>query len=189
MTVLTRRKLLERVATAAGAASLMSAASASRASGGPVAIPAQIKAFCIDFNWVGGKFAPPGHWADASPAEHVAWYHGLGANVIQTFAVSCNGYAWYYGGQVPAQPGLEHNFLAEVVELAHRQGMLAMAYFCVGANSKWGADHPDLSYGTPSTLHIPFYRSVSRLPRRIHQRYHQEDRDGRHNDRLAVESP
>jgi hypothetical protein len=80
----------------------------------------------------------------------------LGANVIQTFAVSCNGYAWYYGGQVPAQPGLEHNFLAEVVELAHRQGMLAMAYFCVGANSKWGADHPDLSYGTPSTLHIPF---------------------------------
>ena len=31
-----------------------------------------------------------------------------------------------------------------------------MGYFCVGANSKWGTDHPELSYGTPATLHIPF---------------------------------
>jgi len=31
-----------------------------------------------------------------------------------------------------------------------------MGYFCVGANSKWGKDHPDLSYGTPFTPHIPF---------------------------------
>jgi hypothetical protein len=46
-----------------------------------------IKAFCIDFNW-GPKgingFAGPGVWADASPEEHVRWYEGLGANVIQT---------------------------------------------------------------------------------------------------------
>jgi lysophospholipase L1-like esterase len=57
-----------------------------------------IKAFCIDFNW-GPKgingFAGPGVWADASPEDQVRWYEGLGANVIQTFAVSCNGYAWY----------------------------------------------------------------------------------------------
>ncbi len=55
-----------------------------------------IKAFCIDFNW-GPKgingFAGPGVWAGASPEVHVCWYKGLGANVIQTFAVSCNGYA------------------------------------------------------------------------------------------------
>ena len=57
-----------------------------------------IRAFCIDFNWGPGGpngFAPPGLWADADPEQHLAWYAGLGANVIQTFAVSCNGYAWY----------------------------------------------------------------------------------------------
>ena len=163
--MLSRRRLLTRAATAAGTAGMLralaatgwlSAASASGAEGRRVAVPSQIKAFCIDFNWWNGKFAPPGHWAEASPEEHVTWYHDLSANVIQTFAVSCNGYAWYKGGRVPAQPGLRHNFLPEAVELAHRRGMLATGYFCVGANSKWGADHPELSYGTPLTMHIPF---------------------------------
>ena len=126
-------------------------------------IPEQIKAFCIDFNWLRdqqagwpNRFAKPGHWAAASPAEHVAWYEGLGANVIQTFAVSCNGYAWYKNGFVPPQPGLRHDFLTETVKLGHRKGMMVMGYFCAGANSKWSQDHPDLSYGMPSTLHIPF---------------------------------
>ena len=66
------------------------------------------EAFCVDFNWGPGGpngFAKPGLWADADPAKHVAWYEALGANVIQTFAVSCNGYAWYKGGKIPAQPG------------------------------------------------------------------------------------
>jgi hypothetical protein len=162
--MVTRRKFLQRMAVAASAAGLMngsaaglsSAASAPPADGGRVAVPGQIKAFCIDFNWWNGKFALPGHWADASPQDHVAWYHDLGANVIQTFAVSCNGYAWYKGGCVPPQPGLKYNFLADVAELAHKKNMLAMGYFCIAANSKWGADHPELSYGTPSALHIPF---------------------------------
>jgi hypothetical protein len=117
-----------------------------------------IKAFCIDFNW-GPKgingFAGPGVWADASPEEHVRWYRGLGANVIQTFAVSCNGYAWYKGGVVPPQPGLKHDFLAEMVKLGHANGMRVMGYFCVGANTLWGQKHPELSYGTPSARHIP----------------------------------
>ena len=73
-----------------------------------------IKAYCIDFNWGEGGpngFAAPGLWADADPARHVAWYKGLGANVMQTFCVSCNGYAWYKHGAVPEQPGLKHDFL------------------------------------------------------------------------------
>jgi hypothetical protein len=71
-----------------------------------------IKAFCIDFNWApdwapeGNGFAKPGLWADADQLQHVAWYEQLGCNVIQTFAVSGNGYAWYKGGVVPEQPGL-----------------------------------------------------------------------------------
>jgi len=122
------------------------------------AVPMPIKAFCIDFNWGPGGpngFAPPGRWADADPARHVAWYEGLGANVLQTFAVSCNGYAWYKGGKVPAQPGLKRDFLPEVVRLGRAKGMKVMGYFCVSANTRWGKEHPDLSYGTPSTHHIP----------------------------------
>ena len=120
--------------------------------------PLPIKAFCIDFNW-GPKgingFAGPGVWADASPEEHVRWYEGLGANVIQTFAVSCNGYAWYKGGIIPPQPGLKFDFLTDLVRLGHAKGMRVMGYYCVGANTLWGQKHPDLSYGTPSAPHIP----------------------------------
>lgn len=137
-------------------AALLAAASGAR----PAAVPGEpIRAFCVDFNWGPGGpngFAPPGLWADADPAAHVAWYQALGANVIQTFAVSCNGYAWYKGGAIPAQPGLKHNFLPEVVRLGHAEGMRVMGYFCVGANTRWGAEHPDLSYGTPGAVHIPF---------------------------------
>lgn len=117
------------------------------------------RAFCVDFNWGAGGvngFAPPGMWADADPARHVAWYAALGANVIQTFAVSCNGYAWYRSGKVPSQPGLKHDFLREVVRLGHDRGMLVMGYFCISANTRWGAEHPHLSYGTPSAHHLPF---------------------------------
>ena len=153
--MLTRRTFLKQVAVAGGAAGMVRATAARGADNSP-ATTSQIKAFCIDFNWWHDKFAPPGHWAEASPREHVAWYQALGANVIQTFAVSCNGFAWYKGASVPSQPGLESNFLADVVELAHQRGMLAMGYFCIAANSKWGTDHPELSYGTPSTMHIPF---------------------------------
>ncbi len=121
--------------------------------------PAKIKAFCIDFNWGPGgpnDFAPPGLWADASPAAHVQWYRDLGANTIQTFCVSCNGYAWYKHGFAPEQPGLQTDFLPEVVRLGHAAGMLVMGYFCAASNTLWGQMHPDLSYGIPHIWHIPF---------------------------------
>lgn len=71
--------------------------------------PARIRAFRIDFNWNCTEglvlwintFAKPGLWADADPHQHVDWYAKLGANVIQTFAVSGNGYAWDKDGAVP----------------------------------------------------------------------------------------
>ena len=124
--------------------------------------PAKIKAFCVDFNWGAGgpnAFAKPGLWADASPARHVRWYKDLGANVIQTFCVSCNGYAWYKGGVVPGQPGLKADFLRDVVKLGHQDGMKVMGYYCVGANTLWGQTHPDLSYGIPNSPHIPFTKA------------------------------
>jgi alpha-L-fucosidase len=117
-----------------------------------------IRAFCVDFNWGPGGpngFAPPGLWADSDPEEHLAWYAGLGANVIQTFALSCNGYTWYQGGKVPPQPGLRHDFTTRLVKLGHARGMKVMGYFCVAANTRWGKEHPDLSYGTPATFHLP----------------------------------
>ena len=123
------------------------------------AAPGEIKSFNIDFNWGPGgpnAFPNPGRWADADPREHVAWYKALGCNVIQTFCVSCNGYAWYKNGVVPEQPGLKHDFLPEMVRLGHRENMLVFGYFCAGANTRWGQTHPDLSYGFPSDYHIPF---------------------------------
>lgn len=121
--------------------------------------PRDIKAYCLDFNWGPGgpnAFPAPGLWAEADPAEHIAWYKAIGANVIQTFCVSCNGYAWYKGGFVPEQPGLKHDFLPDMVKLGHQEGMKVMGYFCIGANTKWGEDHPELSYGKPSDYHIPY---------------------------------
>jgi len=168
-----RRKFLRHVAAGVGLTGIAGSFRAARlfaCKEERAIVPKQIKAFCIDFNWVhlerapgapAGSdaptaFAPIGHWADASPQEHVRWYEKLGANTIQTFAVSCNGYAWYKGGFVPPQPGLKHDFLTQVVQLGHQKRMLVMGYFCVGANTKWGQDHPHLSYGTPPSPHIPF---------------------------------
>ena len=121
----------------------------------------EFKAYCLDFNWAPTNrkrkpFAAPGTWAGADPAQHVAWYKAMGANVIQTFCVSCNGYSWYKNGVVPEQPGLKHDFLPEVVKLGHKEGMMVMGYFCIASNPKWGQEHPDLSYGTPTTYHLPF---------------------------------
>ena len=118
-----------------------------------------IKAYDIDFNWGEGGpngFAKPGLWADAIPEDHVNWYASLGCNVIQSFAVSCNGYAWYKNGIVPEQPGLKYDFLTEEVRLAHKKNIKVFGYFCAGANTKWGLEHPDLSYGIPSAPHIPY---------------------------------
>jgi hypothetical protein len=121
--------------------------------------PETIQAFCVDFNWGEGginRFARPGLWADADPKEHVAWYDSLGVNTIQTFAVSCNGYAWYKNGDIPPQPDLKHDFLPEMVRLGHEKGMQVMGYFCIGANTRWALENPDYSYGTPNRPHIPF---------------------------------
>lgn len=120
-----------------------------------------IKAYCLDFNWAptrrrGRPFASPGQWANADPAEHVAWYEAMGANVIQTFAVSTNGYAWYKDGFVPEQPGLKHDFLPEMVKLGHAKGMKVFGYFCAASNPRWAELQPEQSYGSPSTYHIPY---------------------------------
>ena len=94
-----------------------------------------VKAFCIDFNWGDRGAAEPGLFAQADPEEHVRWYRDLNANVIQTFCVSYNGYAWYPSGVAPITPGLKHpNFLGDMVKLGHRADMKVMGYYTLGAN-------------------------------------------------------
>lgn len=118
-----------------------------------------IHSFNIDFNWGEGgpnEFAKPGLWADANPTEHVLWYKDMGVNTIQTFIVSCNGYAWYKNGVVPEQPGLKYDFLPEMVRLGHEEGMKVMGYLCIGSNTRWGMEYPDYSYGYPNDRHIPY---------------------------------
>jgi len=116
----------------------------------------RIKAFCIDFNWRGGKFAEPATFAHARAGEHVKWYRELGVNTIQTFCVSCDGYAWFRGSVAPVQPGMQGDFLKEITELGHVEGMKVTGYFCVAANTHWGKTHPELSHGAPGNCpHIP----------------------------------
>jgi len=118
-----------------------------------------IKAYDLDFNWGDGgpnAFAEPGLWADANPKEHIKWYKDMGVNTIQTFIVSCNGYAWYKNGVVPEQPGLQYDFLPEMVRLGHKEGMNVMGYLCIGSNTRWGMENPDYSYGYPNDRHIPY---------------------------------
>ncbi|MEN8229909.1 MAG: family 10 glycosylhydrolase [Bacteroidota bacterium] len=108
-----------------------------------------IKAYNIDYNWgPGGNhgFAKPGLWADANPDTLMKWYEDLGCNVVHSFGVSCNGYAWYKNGIVPEQPGLRYDFLTEMVKIGRKKNMKVFGYFCVGANNKWEEDHPDLCY-------------------------------------------
>jgi hypothetical protein len=117
------------------------------------------KSYNLDFNWGEGgpnAFAEPGLWADANPQEHIKWYKDMGVNVVQTFIVSCNGYAWYKNGVVPEQPGLKHNFLPEMVRLGHKENMKVMGYLCIGSNTRWGIEYPDYSYGYPTDRHIPY---------------------------------
>ena len=55
----------------------------------------EIRAYDTDFNRGEGGlngFAKPGLLADADPTDHVYMYKDLGCNVIQSFAVACNGY-------------------------------------------------------------------------------------------------
>jgi len=120
-----------------------------------------IRAFNIDYNWdpKGGyinSFAKPGLWADADPAVLMKWYEDLGCNVVHSFAVSCNGYSWYKNSLIPEQPGLKYDFLTEMVKIGNKKKMKVFGYYCVGANTKWGLDHPEQSYGTPAIPHIPF---------------------------------
>ena len=74
------------------------------------------------------------------------WYSAARVNTIQTFCISCNGYAWYKGGAIPSQPGLKYNFLSDVCKRGHDGGQQVMGYFCIGANSRWEKLHPEESY-------------------------------------------
>ena len=79
-----------------------------------------IKAYDIDFNWGPGGdhgFAKPGLWADADPEEHIQWYKDFGCNGVQTFAVSCDGYAWYKNGFVCRLKSTNHSSTLDAMDL------------------------------------------------------------------------
>lgn len=119
----------------------------------------RIKAFCVDFNWGSQGFAAPGLYTQASPQKHFEWYRDMGVNTIQTFCVSCPGYAWYRSEVAPVQPGMEGDFLKELVDLGHAGGMRVMGYFCIGANAYWSETHPDEVHNQPNSISIPFTRT------------------------------
>lgn len=109
-----------------------------------------IKAYCIDLNWERqgkrGRVARLGAYAKTNPADHFAWYKMMGVNVIQTFCVSLNGYAWYKNGIVPEQPGLKYDYLPEMVRMGHAEGMKVFGYYTIGFNPLWAKLRPDQNY-------------------------------------------
>lgn len=123
-----------------------------------------IKAFNIDFNWGrnqqgGNGPAEPGMYAHANPEEHINWYLDMGVNTIQTFCVSYNGYAWYRGsGVAPITPGMKYDFMPDIVELGHKQGLKIMGYFCLGANPVWEKMNPAEVHLDVRMWKIPFTR-------------------------------
>ena len=148
------------VAVVAGVVLLAAAVAPVPAARPPGAKPQErIKSFCIDFNWVfhPQRFAPPGTFAHADPKVHYQWFKDLGVNVIQTFCVTCNGYAWYRGSAVaPVQPGMKHDFLREITELAHHDGIKVIGYFCVAPTDCGPKNTPTrATAGSPIRIHIP----------------------------------
>jgi len=125
----------------------------------PATMP-EIKAYCLDFNWQCSgrrkKIADPPFMKDADPQAVVNWHKAIGSNVIQTFCISHNGYAWYRNEVTPEVPGLAHDFLRDVVKLGHAEGMVVMGYFSIAANVRWANENPDLSYDTTENYHIPY---------------------------------
>lgn len=106
-----------------------------------------IRAFGIDFNWEPtlNQWAEPRMYANADPQRHVEWYAALGANVIQSFCVSFNGYAWYPSDIAPVTPGMAGgNFLGELIRHARPRGISVMGYFNLGTNPFWFERRPDL---------------------------------------------
>jgi hypothetical protein len=159
----TRRQFLARAAATTSALALpavLASCTTGGKSGKPAAQSGQkvVKAFCIDFNWGGHGAAEPGLFAQADPHQHVQWYQDLGANVIQTFCVSYNGYAWYPSEVAPVTPGLKHpSFLGDMVQLGHKAGMRVMGYYTLGANPYWEARNPELVHHDDSDyIKIPF---------------------------------
>lgn len=140
-----------------------------------------IKAYNVDYNWGPGGahgFASPGLWADANPDSLMQWYEDLGCNVVHSFGVSCNGYAWYKNGFVPEQPGLKYDFLTEMVKIGRKKNMKVFGYFCVGANNKWEEDHPDLCYQIDGQQ-IPFTKQyIDYLTFSIEDAIKKTDMDG-----------
>lgn len=141
-------------------AGLMATAVAAGFAAAAIAAPAKagaerIKAFCIDFNWGPDGFAPPGMYARASAREHFEWYKKLGVNTIQTFCVSCPGYAWYQSDVAPVQPQMKGEFLKEITQMGHAAGLRVLGYFCIGGNTWWSEKHPDQVHPIPNAIAIP----------------------------------
>lgn len=116
-----------------------------------------IRAFCIDFNWDRlNRFSSPGLYSSADPREHFEWYQRLGANTVQSFYVTHNGYAWYRSDIAPTTPGPGARFFEQLATISADAGMRVMGYFSPGASLSWHKQHPDLSRDLPGRHHIPF---------------------------------
>lgn len=139
-----------------------------------------IKAFSIDLNSDAlGQPSAPGLFAHVNAEEHVKWCRDLGANAIQTFCVSLNGYAWYRSKVAPVAPGMNGDFLNEQIELAHRQDMEVHGYFCLAGNAWYQCHNREETSSVDRRKAIPLTaKYVDYFCRMIEEAVRENDLDG-----------
>lgn len=89
-----------------------------------------MRGFSIEFNSDDlGQPLSPGLYRNVTAESQLNWYLDHGVNVIQTFCMGLNGYAWYQSKVAPVEPGLNGNFLKELVDMGHEAEVEVHGYF------------------------------------------------------------
>lgn len=120
---------------------------------------APVLAFCVDYNWSGHGYAGlalPDEYNTADAKSHVDWCKARNINTIQSFCVSHCGYAWYDSAYAPKIKGLKTDFLRDLVNMGHKEGMRVLGYFSPGTNVYWKDTHPDECYDNGNMFHVVY---------------------------------
>jgi hypothetical protein len=101
-----------------------------------------MRGFSIEFNCdVLGNPMSPGLYQNVTAESQLKWYLDHGVDVIQTFCMGLNGYAWYRSKIAPVEPGLNGNFLKDLVRIGHEAGVEVHGYFNPVGDASYRVKH------------------------------------------------
>jgi hypothetical protein len=106
-----------------------------------IRLPETLKQFSCDLNWTYFDkpfvHTPPSSahdWAGVDAQEYYAWHRDLGVNIQFCQAYTFNGVALYPSRLGPNAPAPGNTLLPRLYDLAQRDGVPFMSYFCVGSD-------------------------------------------------------